>query len=116
MNPIMHETTQTLAFLANLGWPEILIIGVIMLLLFGRRLPEVGRSLGQGIVEFKKGLKDVTDDIKTETDAAVNQRKADTPKIDSAQTPKANESMGTAHTNPTQMQSQPEPSGNGGTA
>ena len=33
------------------------------LLLFGRRLPEVGRSLGQGLVEFKKGLKGVTDEV-----------------------------------------------------
>jgi len=33
------------------------------LLIFGKRLPEVGRSLGKGIVEFKKGLKGVEDDI-----------------------------------------------------
>jgi len=38
------------------GWSEMLIIGVIMLLLFGKRLPEVARSLGKGIVEFKKGV------------------------------------------------------------
>lgn len=61
---------QTLAALIpNVGWNEMLVIGVILLLLFGRRLPEVGRSLGQGIVEFKKGLKDVTDDIKKDGDA-----------------------------------------------
>ncbi len=49
-----------------LGMPgpwEWLIIGVIGLLLFGRRLPEVGRSLGRGIVEFKKGLKGIEDDM-----------------------------------------------------
>lgn len=114
MNPNMHETTQTLAFLANLGWPELMIIGIVMLLLFGRRLPEVGRSLGQGIVEFKRGLKDVTDDIKQETDAAVNQRKTDAPKFDSTNAPVASDSKGTAHTNPTQMQAQPEPTNNGG--
>ncbi|MEC9373861.1 MAG: twin-arginine translocase TatA/TatE family subunit [Planctomycetota bacterium] len=44
------------------GW-EWLIIGVIGLLLFGRRLPEVGRSLGRGIVEFKKGIHGIEDDI-----------------------------------------------------
>ena len=38
----------------------LLAIGI---LLFGNRLPEVGRSLGKGIVEFKKGLKGVEDDI-----------------------------------------------------
>src|SRR5437870_5267413 len=45
----------------NLGmW---LVIGIVAVLLFGRRLPEVGRSLGKGIVEFKKGLKGIDDDI-----------------------------------------------------
>ena len=39
-----------------------MIVGV---LLFGRKLPEVGRSLGKGIVEFKKGLKGVEEDIET---------------------------------------------------
>jgi sec-independent protein translocase protein TatA len=52
--------------LANLlgmdNWVIILIVG---LLLFGRRLPEVGRSLGKGIVEFKKGLAGIEDDIET---------------------------------------------------
>ncbi|GJQ28255.1 MAG: hypothetical protein HBSAPP03_01390 [Phycisphaerae bacterium] len=46
---------------------ELLIILVIALLLFGRKLPEVGKSLGKGIVEFKKGLKGVSDDIDTES-------------------------------------------------
>jgi sec-independent protein translocase protein TatA len=45
------------------GPVEIIIILVIALLLFGKRLPEVGRSLGRGIVEFKKGVKGLEDDI-----------------------------------------------------
>ncbi len=40
----------------------ILLIG-IGILLFGKRLPEVGRSLGKGIVEFKKGLKGLEDEV-----------------------------------------------------
>ncbi len=52
----------TLAFL-NLGNWEIIIILALGLLIFGRRLPEVGRSLGKGIVEFKKGLSGVEDEI-----------------------------------------------------
>lgn len=42
---------------------ELVVIAIVALLLFGRRLPEVGRSLGRGIIEFKKGLKDVQDSV-----------------------------------------------------
>src|SRR5882762_4132318 len=42
---------------------EWLIILAFGLLIFGKRLPEVGRSLGKGIVEFKKGLKGVEDEV-----------------------------------------------------
>jgi sec-independent protein translocase protein TatA len=45
--------------LPGIGFPEMIVIGVIALLLFGKRLPEVARSLGKGITEFKKGLRDV---------------------------------------------------------
>jgi sec-independent protein translocase protein TatA len=53
-----------LAILPSLGWPELVVVGILALLVFGRRLPEVGRSLGKGIVEFKKGLADTGDEIK----------------------------------------------------
>ena len=39
------------------------VIALIGLLLFGKRLPEVGRSLGKGIVEFKKGLKGIEEEV-----------------------------------------------------
>jgi sec-independent protein translocase protein TatA len=54
--------SSTLA-LAMPGVTEWIVIGAIGLLLFGKRLPEVGRSLGKGIVEFKKGLKGIEDDV-----------------------------------------------------
>lgn len=41
-----------------------LVVAVVVLLLFGNRLPSVMRSLGQGVVEFKKGLAGIEDDIK----------------------------------------------------
>lgn len=45
-----------------LGLPEILILGVVVLLLFGSRIPNVMRSLGQGVVEFKKGVQGIEED------------------------------------------------------
>jgi len=47
----------------GIGPMEMMIVGVIALLLFGKRLPEVARSLGKGIVEFKKGVHGIEDEI-----------------------------------------------------
>jgi sec-independent protein translocase protein TatA len=42
----------------GLGVPELLIIAVIILFLFGaRRLPEMGKGIGEGIKNFKKSIK-----------------------------------------------------------
>src|SRR3954471_3440657 len=54
----------------NLGTQEMLVLLIIGVLLFGRKLPEVGRYLGKGIVEFKKGIKGLEDDIEGGTNAA----------------------------------------------
>ncbi len=51
------------SFIGMPGLPEMLIVGVIVLLLFGNRLPSVMRSLGKGITEFKKGVKGIEDEI-----------------------------------------------------
>ncbi len=53
----------TLGFLQNLNIWEILLLLMLGLLLFGKRLPEVGKSLGKGIVEFKKGLRGIEEDV-----------------------------------------------------
>ena len=51
----------------TLGWPEILGILIIALLLFGaKRLPEVGKSLGKAIREFKKSFSGISEDIEEE--------------------------------------------------
>lgn len=49
----------------GLGPPEMLMLAILGVLLFGKKLPEVGRSLGKSIVEFKNGLRGVEDDIHT---------------------------------------------------
>ena len=57
------------------GW-ELIVVALVGLLLFGRRLPEVGRGLGRSIVEFKKGLKGIKDDIDVEADLDDSQENA----------------------------------------
>lgn len=59
--------TFVLAFGFSPGLPEMVILGAIALLLFGKRLPEVARSLGKGIVEFKKGVSGIEDDVDKST-------------------------------------------------
>jgi sec-independent protein translocase protein TatA len=53
----------------NLGGTELIIVGIVVVLLFGSRLPKIARSLGQAQQEFKKG----------QTDSA---KSSDTPKSD----------------------------------
>lgn len=51
--------------MGNLGPMEILLIGVALLIFFGpSRLPELGKSLGKGIQEFKKASRELTDSMK----------------------------------------------------
>lgn len=54
-------------FPGHMEWVVLLIIG---LLLFGRRLPEVGRNVGRAIVEFKRGVKGINDEIEEESSRA----------------------------------------------
>lgn len=51
----------TLLGFIGLGHWEILIVAGVVLLLFGNRLPSVMRSMGRGIVEFKKGVQGIED-------------------------------------------------------
>lgn len=58
-----------LAFLSP-GPSEMIIILVIAVLLFGKRLPEVARSLGRSMVEFKKGVRGIEDEIRSVTEVS----------------------------------------------
>jgi sec-independent protein translocase protein TatA len=48
---------------AFLTGPQLIIVLIVGVLIFGRRLPEVGRYLGKGIIEFKKGMAGLEDNI-----------------------------------------------------
>lgn len=59
-----------LAFL-NIGWPEVVVILIVALLLFGgKRLPELAKSLGKGIREFKKEVGKIKEDIASDDEQA----------------------------------------------
>ena len=46
--------------MGNLGMPEIIVIFVLALIVFGpRKLPELGKSLGKGLAEFRKASNDL---------------------------------------------------------
>lgn len=60
------------------GW-EWLIILIVALLIFGKRLPEVMKSLGRGIVEFKKGVKGAEEDVEDSSNKGA-QKKIETEK------------------------------------
>ncbi|MFI4917164.1 MAG: twin-arginine translocase TatA/TatE family subunit [Phycisphaerales bacterium JB060] len=75
----------SLAFIGNLGWPEIGVILVVAVLIFGRRLPDVGRNVGKAIIEFKRGVKGITDEIEEESrkpDARESDRSVAAPELE----------------------------------
>lgn len=59
--------TGLLGLIGPFGPWEIGAILVIAVLLFGRRLPDVGRNVGKAIIEFKRGVKGITDEIEEES-------------------------------------------------
>jgi sec-independent protein translocase protein TatA len=62
--------------MGRLGWGEILLILLVVLLLFGAtRLPQLGRSLGEGIKNLKKGLSGSDDDAASKDEGAAKNDK-----------------------------------------
>lgn len=57
---------EALSFLLVIGWPQIVLIAVVILLLFGgRKIPELMRGLGSGIKEFKDASKEPSEEEDT---------------------------------------------------
>ena len=71
--------------MGSIGFPELLVIFVIALIVFGpRRLPEIGKTLGQGINEFKRASKDLQNRLEQEIE---EDRQASTTATPEAATP-----------------------------
>jgi sec-independent protein translocase protein TatA len=63
------NTGVQLAIIPNLGLPELLIIFVIVLLVFGaNKLPKIAKDLGHGIREFKKSISGEEDEKKNDSE------------------------------------------------
>ena len=76
----MSDVTMKMLAFGTPGLPELMIVGMVVLLLFGNRLPSVMRSLGVGITEFKKGIKG---EGVTEPNASLeDQRRSDAARVD----------------------------------
>lgn len=80
-----------LALLSNFGGPDLIIILLIILVLFGaKKLPELAKGMGQAVKEFQKAKDEFSDELHSagETKAKADARKADAtvPRIDNAPT------------------------------
>ncbi|MDR1096498.1 MAG: twin-arginine translocase TatA/TatE family subunit [Tannerella sp.] len=65
-----------LLFLQNFGGPEIIIIAIVILLLFGgKKIPELMKGLGKGIKNFKEGVKGIENDINADDTTTNNTAK-----------------------------------------
>lgn len=60
--------TQVL-FLDNIGMPELIILALVVLLLFGgKKIPELMGGIGKGVRSFKKGMNEIEEEINKEVD------------------------------------------------
>jgi TatA/E family protein of Tat protein translocase len=78
--------------MGNLGMPELMMILVLALLLFGpKKLPEIGKQVGKALGEFKRASNDLKRTIEDEMEKATSAVKIDDPPKDPSDSPKAGE-------------------------
>ncbi len=89
---LICDTTTLGLFFQGFGMWEAIILALVGVLIFGKRLPEVGKSIGKGIVEFKKGLSGIEDDLDTagKQPPKIEQHTSNT--VDTTDTPEKSES------------------------
>ena len=63
----------------NLGFGELFVIAVVAIIMFGGQLPYVARKVGRGFTEFKRGMNEQLNDIRTDLDAAEAELDTRTP-------------------------------------
>jgi sec-independent protein translocase protein TatA len=81
----MHDSIFIAFIFGGIGTLELIVIGVVAVLLFGSKLPEVARTLGGSYNEFRRGLNDIQSSIKKELDAEVREVKKLPEYLDNAQ-------------------------------
>ena len=77
----MYEISTAILGMWTPGPLELIVVGIVTLLIFGRRLPEIARGLGKSLTEFRKGIheaKDAKDEIIKEVEDTTEQNDAKT--------------------------------------
>jgi len=74
----------------SIGMPELILIFVVALLVFGpKKLPELGKSLGRGLAEFKKASEDLKKTIEDEIEQGKHEADAVRKQVAEVKTPSA---------------------------
>ena len=71
-------------FPGGIGYAEVILIAMVAVMLFGSKLPEVARSVGQSYTQFRKGLNDIQSSVKSELDKEINEVKKIPHELESA--------------------------------
>lgn len=69
-------TISQLLFLGSIGMPEVIILALIVLLLFGgKKIPELMKGLGKGVKSFKDGVNGIEKDLNADLDVSADEKK-----------------------------------------